>query len=369
MADSLDRLTIKGFKSIRELKDFKLSNLNVMIGANGSGKSNFISFFKMMREMMDKNINSYIRDNGGIGAVLYNGRKTTEELEFEMRFGERGYRFKISPGTDIYGYITNEARYFENGKTGWWELGDAHGQEPRLVKEMKSDKKGESYFSKLVVEAVTSWKLYHFHDTGSKAKMRHYESTMDKKYLRFDGANIAPYLLNLKKNHEKNYKEIASAIRLVAPFFDEFILEPEETGEGKKVNLSWQQKGSDYPMQPCHLSDGTIRFICLATALLQPYPPSTIIIDEPELGLHPSAIGILAELVKSAAKRTQVLIATQSPAFIDHFTVEDIIIVKRKNGASTFERVDEKQLELWLEEYSVGELWTKNIILGGISYE
>ena len=122
-------------------------------------------------------------------------------------------------------------------------------------------------------------------------------------------------------------------------------------------------------MQPYHLSDGSIRFICLATALLQPNPPSTIIIDEPELGLHPEAIGVLAELIKLAAQKTQVIVATQSPLLLDQFSIEDIIVARRKDGASTFERLKEEDYTSWLEDYTIGELWAKNVILGGTSHE
>ena len=136
-----------------------------------------------------------------------------------------------------------------------------------------------------------------------------------------------------------------------------------------KVSLTWKTKNSDYPMQPYHLSDGSIRFICLATALLQPNPPSTIIIDEPELGLHPEAIRILGELIEDAAKRTQIIVATQSPLLLDQFAIEDVIVVNRKEGRSTFERLNPKDFNEWLEDYSVGELWTKNVIKGGTTNE
>jgi predicted ATPase len=122
-------------------------------------------------------------------------------------------------------------------------------------------------------------------------------------------------------------------------------------------------------MQPYHLSDGSIRFICLAAALLQPNPPSTIIIDEPELGLHPAAIVILAELIQVAAKGTQVIVATQSPALIDQFGIDDIIVANRRNGASAFQRLKEKDFTEWLKDYSVGELWAKNVIAGGPVHE
>ena len=155
----------------------------------------------------------------------------------------------------------------------------------------------------------------------------------------------------------------------MTPFFEDFRLDVTKIGMADKVKLSWRQKGSDYPFQPYHLSDGSIRFMCLATALLQPCPPSTIIIDEPELGLHPMAISLLAELIKTAARHTQVIVATQSPALIDHFGVEDLIVARRKGGASVFERLDESSMKVWLEDYSLGELWQKNIISGGPVHE
>jgi len=223
--------------------------------------------------------------------------------------------------------------------------------------------------SRYVVSVISFWQIYHFHDTSSTAAMRHYEIIQDNKALRFNASNIAPYLLRLKTDEPDAYKEILNSVRLVIPFFDDFLLDVAEFGEKKKVNLSWRQKGSDYPMQPYHLSDGSIRFICLATAMLQPEPPSTIIVDEPELGLHPAAISILAELIHNASKRTQLIVATQSPALIDHFSVEDVIVVNRKKGASTFERLKEEDFNVWLETYSVGELWSKNVISGGPVYE
>ncbi|BBO82420.1 chromosome segregation protein SMC [Desulfosarcina ovata subsp. sediminis] len=368
MGTSLDKLTIKGFKSIRELKDFELKALNVFIGGNGAGKSNLIDFFRLLRNLIDGKLNEFIRSGGGISDFLFNGRKVTKRLEFETRFGVRGYRFCIEPGPSEKIFLTKEARYYRPGTTGWWELGDSPDGTSRLVKEAKGDSYDRKY-SRPVYRAISSWQIYHFHDTSATAAMRHYEIIQDNKVLRFDAANIAPYLLRLKEKHADAYREILDSVRLVMPFFDDFLLDVVEFGEKQKVNLSWLQKGSDYPMQPYHLSDGSIRFICLATALMQPDPPSTIIIDEPELGLHPSAIAILAELIQNASNRTQLIVATQSPALIDHFSVEDVIVVNRKDGASTFERLKEEDFSAWLETYSVGELWSKNVISGGPTYE
>ncbi|HBH29392.1 MAG TPA: recombinase RecF [Desulfofustis sp.] len=368
MGNSLDKLTIRGFKSIRELENFELKNLNVFVGANGAGKSNLISFFRMLQALIEGSLADYVRDSGGIGDLLYNGRKATQEMKFETRFGVRGFRFTIKPGPGEGFALTDEARFYSPGRTGWWELGSSNNSSSLLVKEAKGTS-SDSQYSRPVYDAINSWKIYHFHDTSSTAAMRHAEIVEDNKALRFDASNIGPFLLRLRNEKKAYYDEILNACRLVAPFFDDFLLDPQQLGPKTKVSLTWETKGSDYPMQPYHLSDGSIRFICLATALLQPNQPSTIIIDEPELGLHPEAIRILGELIEDAAKRTQIIVATQSPLLLDQFSIEDIVVVNRKEGQSSFERLKHSDFNEWLEVYSVGELWTKNVIQGGTTNE
>lgn len=335
MVKPLDNLTIKGFKSIRELDGFALRNLNIFVGANGAGKSNLIAFFRLLQASVEDQLTDYIRDSGGISDLLYNGRKTTREMLFSIHFGVEKYGFTIKPGA---------------------------GEHFSLADETTAN-------SEAVLQAIKSWKLYHFHDTSPTAAMRHAEIIEDNRVLRYDAANIGSFLLRLRDENRFSYNDIRNACRAVAPFFDDFLLEPQIFGPKTKVALSWRAKGSDYPMQPYHLSDGTIRFICLATALLQPTPPSTIIIDEPELGLHPEAISILNELIEDAARRTQIVIATQSPLLLNHFAIEDIVVVKRSDGQSTFERLRQEDYPAWLESYSIGELWVKNVIAGGVAYE
>ena len=367
-AKSLDKLTIRGFKSIRDLDEFKLKKLNIFVGANGAGKSNFISFFRMLQSVIEGNLSDYVQDNGGIGDLLYNGRKTTKKMEFVTRFGSRGYRFSIKPGAGERFAITDEARYYNEGSSGWWDLGSSGDSSSLLVKEAKGTSP-DSKNSLPVYTAIGSWKIYHLHDTSLTAPMRHAEIVEDNKSLRYDAANIAPFLLRLRNEKHAFYDEILNACRLVSPYFDDFLLDEQQFGPKTKVALSWKAKGSDYPMQPYHLSDGSVRFICLATALLQPDPPSTIIIDEPELGLHPEAIRLLGELIQDAAKRTQIIVATQSPLLLDQFSIEDVVVVNRKEGQSTFERLKRSDFDQWLNDYSVGELWTKNVIQGGTSHE
>ena len=374
MADSLDRLTIRGFKSIESLEDFELTKLNVLIGGNGAGKSNFIDFFRLLRAMMElplpgltsASLQSYVIDGGGSDDFLFSGPKVTEQIEVEMFFGLNGYRFKLAPTSDEKLLVNEEARFYSMGHSGWWEMGSGQVA-PKLLRE--KDQPGASGGRNVafyVYESIAAWKIYHFHETSKTARMRRSETIDDVEYLRFDGSNIAPFLYHLKENEMGVYREIVETVRLVAPFFDDFVLRPDKHD---KVRLGWRQKGSDYPLKPYHLSDGTIRFICLTTALLQPAAPSTVIIDEPELGLHPYAIQVLGELLQAASQRMQVIVSTQSPALVDCFEPQDVIVVNRRNGASRFERLEPDELSSWLEDYTLGELWRKNVFSGGPTHE
>lgn len=377
MGSKLDKITIEGFKSIRSLTDFKLEDLNIFIGGNGAGKSNFIDMFRMLRAMMElslpefksSNLSTYIEMGGGIDDFLFNGPKVTSELRVELMFGSNGYKFSIAPTADENFLITREARFYSGGSSGWWTMGGGY-KTPYLLKEKdEQGAAGRKSVAWYVYQAIDSWRIYHFHDTSKNAPMRRSEIIQDNEYFRFDGANIAPFLMRLREENKSVYSEIVETIRTVTPFFQDFLLKNRKRGEKETVNLSWRQKGSDYPLQPYHFSDGTLRFICLATALLQPNPPSTMIIDEPELGLHPYAITVLAELMQAASKRTQLIVSTQSPSLVDHFEPNDVVVVNRKQGASTFSRLDPDNLKDWLDEYSLGDLWRKNIVAGGPDHE
>lgn len=361
----LDKLTLKGFKSIKKLEDFELRSLNVLVGANGAGKSNFVDFFRMLSAMMKEGgLKEFIA--GQADGYLFGGPLTTPEMKVEMVFGPNGYDFTLYPNDDGFFVIKDERRhYFPKDYTR--NFGTV-AFDPELLRDKDSPgvygKRSASWYT---YEYINSWQIYHFHETGKNMGARRYCDLNHKTKLASDASNLPAFLHYLLHKRNEQYQEMLDAVRLAIPFLDNFILEPTDD---ERIRLMWRQKGlNDFPMRPTSLSDGSIRFICLATALLQPFPPSTIIIDEPELGLHPEAIRILGELIRDCSKRTQVILSTQSPLLIDEFEVEDIVVVKRKDGQSTFNRLDRCEFDVWLEDYSVGELWTKNVIQGGTSYE
>lgn len=364
MGKPLDIITIRGYKSIRELVNFNLTSLNLFIGANGAGKTNFISLFKLLNQIIDENLQVYVGQSGGANSFLYFGQKKTDELVIELYFDNNGYNCSLVPTVGDSLIFNNEEIWFHDKnhypKPYIRQLGGGH-KETRL----RDISRSMSYTTMAdhVISAIRSWRVYHFHDTSPSAKLKQMVDIYDNEILRPDASNLAAFLFFLNSKHPDHYKNIISTIRLVAPFFDEFVLRPNPLNP-EKIQLEWSEVGSDAYFSAHSLSDGTLRFMCLATLLLQPKLPSTIIIDEPELGLHPYAITLLSALLKSAAKKTQVIVSTQSVPLVNQFTPEDIIVVDRKNNQSTFSRYSMKDLENWIGEYGMGDLWEKNL-LGG----
>jgi predicted ATPase len=367
MGRAIDRITLNGFKSIERLEDFALGKLNVLIGANGAGKSNFVDYFRMLRSFADESFQQFVIASGGGDGFLFLGPKVTPEITSKIVFGPNFYGFTLKPTASGSLLIASET-------TGYRDSSTTHpSSQESILKSIREQKiyrysnfPGVGHF---IYEAVSSWTVYHFHDTSPSAPMRRDQSLQDTQRFRHDASNIAPFLFSLKDHGPGSYELIRDTVRLIAPFFDDFLLRPQTRGTNEQVRLEWTQKGSDFPFQPNQLSDGTIRFICLTVALLQPQPPATIVIDEPELGLHPFAISMLADLIKSASERTQVIISTQSPTLLDYFEPSDVVVVNRQEGRTTLQRLDPQALADWLEEYSVGELWQKNVVQGGPAHE
>lgn len=362
----LDKLSIRGFKSIEKLEDFGLQSLNVLIGANGAGKSNFVDFFRLLRAMVEQRFQAYVAANGPADGYFYNGVSYTKKIEVDLLFGDNRYTFELNTSREGNLLISEQTQYVPKG-----------GLQPisSMAKESalpacKDDpgltaRHGPNWY---VWESVSSWKVYHFHDTSMTAGMRREIGVEQSEVLQPDASNLAAYLLNLRNAHRPHYDLLCKTIRRIAPYFDDFDFPITKGGPEDRVRLRWRKKGTDYIFSPGHFSDGTIRFLCLAAALLQPNPPTAIVLDEPELGLHPEALSIFGGLVRSASKRTQIILATQSPVLVNEFDPEEIITVDSVNGATQFNRLDTKRLADWLKEFTVGDLWQKGTIQGGVNH-
>jgi predicted ATPase len=345
MGQAISKLTIRVYKSIRNLEGFELRNLNILIGPNGAGKSNFLSFFELLRTAGTAFWTDYVNKIGSVDRLFSFGIKKTPAMSVKIVWeDEKFLESCIKPSGDNFLHLESEGTD-----------GPLDGQYDKMSLKM--------YLEKIDPLVEKNFLIYHLNDTSDFAAIKRLHTKRDYEYLRPDGSNLAAFLLFLKKKHEREYQYIRETVQLAAPFFDDFLLR-DSLDNPDETLLEWRQKGSDYPFHPSQISDGTLRFICLATALLQPDPPSTILLDEPELGLHPYALAVLAGLIKKASTRAQVIVSTQSAALIDHFQPEDVILVERKNGESIFSRPDTEKLKIWLEEYSLGDLWSRNIIEG-----
>ena len=360
----LKSIRIAGFRSIKDMT-LELRPLNVLIGANGAGKSNLVAFFKLLNELMAGRLRQYIGETGRASANLHFGPKRTPQLEAEMAFavdhGTATYRMRLAHAAGDTLIFAEEMLFFH--QTGSSDpnvtvsTGVGH-QESRIGDEPAEKEE------KTLKHLLNRCRVYHFHDTSPTSGVRRHCYVGDNRWLMPDAANLAAILHKLKSHKEIVYRRIVGTVRQIAPFFDDFDLEPTDSHD---IILNWRHRMSDRVFGPHQLSDGTLRAICLITLLLQPKEdlPILIVVDEPELGLHPYALNVIASLLREASCHTQVLVSTQSSTFLDSFDPEDIVVVERNDEATECHRPDAKKLDAWLEDYSLGEVWQKNVIGGG----
>lgn len=357
----LKNIKINGFKSIRTL-DLDLKSLNIIIGANGSGKSNFIAFFKFIKKIVNKDMQTYVGVSGA-NKILHFGKKISDNINFALFFPPNGYGAVLVPDNNIDGLIfkSEQTKYVYGSKKNINKIRQLANRG-----DLESKLNNDILINRYIIKYIKSWKIYHFHDTSTSAKIKSKCNINDGDYLRGDGSNLPAFLNYIKKTNDKSYLSIVKTIQRIAPFFQDFILNPDPINEDL-ISLKWKHKGTDDYFDANDFSDGTLRFICLTTLLLQPNLPTTILLDEPELGLHPSALILLASMLKVISAKTQIIISTQSVTLLNEFNSEDIIVVDRIDNCSIFKRLNKDDFSDWLDEYKMGEIWQKNLINGNIN--
>ncbi|WP_291031880.1 AAA family ATPase [Dyadobacter sp. 50-39] len=355
-------IEIKNYRSIAQSGEILIKPLNVLIGENGAGKSNFIGFFKFLNQLYERRLQLYINQNGRAENILYFGKKGSDILAGRLIFDnewKNEYHFRMIPDqSDNLIFSEEWSNLTPPGKATRNRYKISNGG--NLESEIRNDK---TYRTNHLRGFFESFKVFHFHDTSFSSKMKQPSSAGDYAAFYDDGRNLAAFLYRLQEVSPSHFKLVERVVQSIAPYFDRFYLQPDEINPSQ-IFLRWQEKGWDQLFSAHSLSDGTLRMICLATLLLQPNLPSVIIIDEPELGLHPFAIQKLASLIKSASERAQIIISTQSVGLVNQFSADDVIVVDRRNGQSVFTRQSDANLETWLQEYSLGELWEKNVLKG-----
>lgn len=365
----LDWISVAGFKSISSLERLQLRPINIVIGPNGAGKSNFIAVFSFLQAIEQGRLYEYVRTNGGAEELLHFGRKNTERIKIKLSFRNEvnGYSLILQADSEDNLFPLIEEASFWN-KSSY----------PRPYSESLRAMSGgrEAGISNPTLKASTGgwvrtrlnkWRVYHVHDTSASSPMRRTAKVEDNDFLRPDGSNLAAFLYRLQETEQYRgaYQLIRRTIQQIAPFFEDFLLRPDPLAP-ETIRLAWRHKNSDKFFGASAFSDGTLRFVALATLLLQPVElrPSVVLVDEPELGLHPAAITLLAALIQQASHETQVIVSTQSGLLLDYFEPEDVLVAERVSGATTFRRLASAELGSWLEDYSLGQLWEKNE-LGG----
>jgi predicted ATPase len=365
----LKRIRVSGWKSIKD-QTVDLTPLTAFIGANGAGKSNLLGLFKLLNSMFAKipGLRTYVGVSGYADSLLHYGSKQTPVAEMELTFttdtGETSYlaRWAAAAGGTLI-FIEERVEFLRAGspRAQVVDLGAGHSETNLL----RSAEDGDQT-SVVALRLLRSCRLFHFHDTSESCLARKPCYVEANRFLHPEAGNLAAMLYLFRERHPTAFRRITATVRQMVPDFDGFVLEPSKLNE-TQIQLNWSHKGRDYEFGPHQLSDGSLRFIALATLLLQPEEnlPLLIALDEPELGLHPSALEVLSGMAKSASLHSQLVFGTQSSVFLDHFEADNVVVVNSRSGTSEFQRLDAERLESWRADYTLGEIWEKNVVGGG----
>ncbi len=381
-----DFVRIQGFRSLREV-DLALSPLSVLIGPNGSGKSNFMDLLSLMGEASYGHLADGIASRGGFDNVSFKG--DPGDIYVEFRFPPEGvFQEERAPVK-----FRIHLRRVGSLPKVWFEqvekAPDEHHRNPLQL--MRRDKDGCEFRSiktrmteELEEKALESeselaifqvkdqdkypapykllrmlqeWTFYRDIEVGPAAPIRQPSILRPTVRLASDGSNLASVLYSIQQQHPATWKEIEEILETVYPDFHSITFPP-EGGDGKVVLRWWERPYERKTGFSANLlSDGTLKLLCLIAILKSPDPPPLICMDEPEVGLHPDWVKLVAELLQSASSRTQVIVASHSPQLVSKLDPNEIVVVEKEQGETCVQRLSEEELEKWMQQYQIGDLW------------
>ena len=372
MPSRIESLHVKGFRSLADVEINEMPRAAVLIGANGSGKSNLVRFFEMMSWMVGVHrLDEFVQRRGGANDQLFGGTRTSPRMEAELAIrtesGRNDYRFALCHAhPDRFMFVDEAFRFTRDGfgsDAPWQPIGSGH-TEAKIVKAAQSVASFNinQKTAGVLVHLLRRCAVYQFHDTSDNSPLKKKWESEENNYLRSDGGNLAAVLLRIEQRNLRLFESICDYIRRVLPIFDRFQIK-EDYG---KVLLRWKAKGMGRTIGAHLTSDGSLRLFALVTLLNLPPKmlPDVLILDEPELGLHPAAIALVGDMIKVLAEERQVIVATQSPLLVDQFDLDEILVLELRDRRTEIHRYNEIEYRDWLEEYTTGELWQKNVIGG-----
>ena len=364
--ERIESIHIKGFRSLADVKLDNIPNPMVLLGGNGAGKSNVLRFFELLRETYQYRLSRFVAHGGGADDQLFGGEKETRQIHAAVRFhtglGINDLSFMLSSdGRDRLDMENEEFHFKPCDGRGAYDYGPGRAGPESGFCEVTHSPKGDPR-AKAAIHFLRDCSTYQFNDTSRAAPIKKRWDVEDRHRLLEHGGNLGPILLRLREHHLSKYELIGRYIRLVLPEFGEFQLD-EEYG---KTILGWRSKTTGQTLGAHLTSDGSLRCFCLLTLLNLPDEmlPRIVLLDEPELGLHPAAIAPISHMVKSLARRRQVIVATQSPHFVDAFGLEEMVVLELREGRTAATKTDPTRFGRLLKNYSTGELWWKGV-LGG----
>ncbi len=386
------RIKLENFRSIQSL-DLELRPLNVLIGRNGSGKSNFLSFFQILGDGVRESLNpAIINEVRGFGYLRHINSPISDSVVWEVEFssdndGNLFYQGEIGV-SGAAGYTMKSeklSRVYEKNSTASHKYLEVHNGIVRLLTDQNADKddalldnldqelgiaqiRNQARYPALseALNYIRSWEVFNGFGEQELKNIRSPQTlnVVQPLQLMPDGSNLVSLLWELanQPRYEVAYERLNEIMRSVFPEFKQFDL---PIVAGAQASIAFRSATLKDSVPAFFMSDGQLRFLGLVVLLLLSDESDLILIDEPEIGMHPKMIDIFVELLKEASNSTQIIVSTHSPQLISAFKPQDLLIAENIDGNTRIDRPNLDKVNRWLDRYTMGELWTKTTMLEG----